>query len=239
MESTLVLVIVIALLDSTSMVPIALVPLATMLGGPRPFALACAFVAGIGLSYFAAGGALLLGLGQLFDALDAYFERAWFHPSRLELILQIVIGAILVVLAWWMVGRRSQAAQEERSAASSGAAFVLGNLVTVVGFPGAVPYFGAIDQILRADAGPIGSAILLAAYNIAFVAPLLLLIGVRAVFPAQSALVLDRVGVLVARWGSRLLVLLLTLLGAVMVVDGIGWFLGQPLIPVGSPPPGP
>jgi threonine/homoserine/homoserine lactone efflux protein len=239
MYSTLAIITVIALLDSTSIVPIALVPLAAMLGGTRPYARALALIAGIGLAYYVAGAVLLLGLSQLFEALDAYFERVWFEPNRLELVLQIAVGAVLLALAWRRVrARAAERAEPGTSAAASGpvGAFVLGTALTLVGLPGAVPYVGAIDQILRADVSLPVAALMLLAYNLAFVAPLLTMVGLRALFPAQVGGVLAKVREALTRWGARALVLVLTLLGAVMVIDGIGWFLGRPLIPVGAPP---
>ena len=38
---------------------------------------------------------------------------------------------------------------------------------------------------------------------------------------------------LFTRWGKRLLVTVLVGLGFILIVDGIGWFFGKPLIPVG------
>lgn len=237
MISTLTVLVVIAVLDSTSMVPIALVPLAAMLAGKHPYAGALALVAGIGLAYLLAGVVLLLGVSQLFDLLDAYFQRVWFQPNHLELILQIVIGAVLLVLAWRLVRARSDAAPPQPQVTGLAGAFSLGVLITLVGLPGAVPYVGAIDQILRADVDLAAAGLLLLAYNLAFLVPLLLLVGARAAFPKQSGKVLDVVGDILARWGTRAVIVLLSLLGAVMVIDGIGWLLGHPLIPVGAPPP--
>lgn len=34
------------------------------------------------------------------------------------------------------------------------------------------------------------------------------------------------------RWGPKLIVGLMVALGTVLIIDGIGWFLGHPLIPV-------
>jgi hypothetical protein len=38
---------------------------------------------------------------------------------------------------------------------------------------------------------------------------------------------------LFTRWGKHLLVTVLVGLGFILIVDGIGWFFGKPLIPVG------
>jgi hypothetical protein len=55
---------------------------------------------------------------------------------------------------------------------------------------------------------------------------------VRLLFPAQSEEVFGWVGAVSERWGHRVIVGALVLIGAVLVADGIGWFLGYPLLPV-------
>jgi len=44
--------------------------------------------------------------------------------------------------------------------------------------------------------------------------------------------IFDFIKDLIAKWGRRVIVTLLVILGLAMVLDGIGWFLGMPLIPV-------
>ena len=36
-----------------------------------------------------------------------------------------------------------------------------------------------------------------------------------------------------ATWGARVILMLLLALGTVMILDGVGWFLGRPLIRIG------
>jgi len=42
--------------------------------------------------------------------------------------------------------------------------------------------------------------------------------------------VFDAVSAFFAAWGPRILVVVLVVLGAVLAADGIGWFLGKPLM---------
>ncbi len=56
----------IALVDSTSMIPIGLFPLAAILGGRRPVLGALSFISGIFLLYSLSGVLLLLGLDLVF-----------------------------------------------------------------------------------------------------------------------------------------------------------------------------
>jgi len=109
---------------------------------------------------------------------------------------------------------------------------MIGAGITVVGLPGAVPYIGAVDQILRSDPGFVGSVLALLFYNLVVLLPLVALVIIRFVFPAHSERVFEWIGSLADRWGHRIIVTALALLGAVLVVDGVGWFRGYPLIPI-------
>ena len=61
----------ISLLDSTSMVPISIVPITTILAGRRALGGAMAFIAGIFLTYAAVGLLAVMGLGAVFTRLNA------------------------------------------------------------------------------------------------------------------------------------------------------------------------
>ena len=52
-------------------------------------------------------------------------------------------------------------------------AFALGAGTILVGLPGAIPYFAAIDQILRSDLNAGSNVIALIYYNVIIVLPLL------------------------------------------------------------------
>jgi uncharacterized membrane protein len=51
-------------------------------------------------------------------------------------------------------------------------------------------------------------------------------------FPHQSEIIFDFIKDLITKKDRRVIMTLLVILGLVMVVDGIEWFLGMPLIPV-------
>ena len=112
--------------------------------------------------------------------------------------------------------------------------FTLGFSLTVIGLPGAVPYFGAIEQILRADLSLLASIAAIVFYCFAFLTPLLLLVLVRILFPIHSEKIFQSTTSMVQRWGQQLIVGALIILGLILIADGIGWFLGYPLLPVDS-----
>ncbi len=108
----------------------------------------------------------------------------------------------------------------------------MGATLTIIGVPGAVPYFGGIDLILRADLDTPGAVAALLFYNLVFVAPLAALIGTRVLFPTHSERIFAVVASFCEVWGKRLVILILLVLGAMLTADAIGWWMGRPLLPV-------
>ena len=233
MFSLALVLLAIALVDSTSMIPIGIFPLAAILGGRRPVIGALSFVSGIFLVYSLSGVLLLLGFDLIFEMIGPSISRWWNQPNSAELGLQINVGILLLVYA------RKQYQRPKISAPSSSpepvslvGAFTLGSSLTVVGIPGAVPYFGAIEQILRADLNPMASMGALIFYNIVFVLPFFVLVLIRTFVPNKSESIFRSISLLVTRWGKPVIVSLFIILGLVLIADSIGWFFGYPLLPV-------
>jgi cytochrome c biogenesis protein CcdA len=203
------------------------------MAGGRPVAAPLAMTAGIFVTNLAFGVTLALGLAAILDQLDAVLLRVWKSPHTHELLIQVLIGALLLYVAIRIGNPRMRSAGTDVPVRQSiVGAFLFGIGLTILGLPGALPYFAAIDQILRADASTGGMIAALAYYNAVFVAPLVMIVILRLLLAARSAPLLDAVGDFLGAWGRRLVATLLAALGAVMVIDGIGWFLGMPLIPV-------
>jgi len=233
MIALLLILAAIALLDSTSMVPLAVLPLTIALGSPRPFALAGAFVAGIYAAYFVCGIPLLLGAEVFLDYFGAYLKRLWNQPNALELILQIILGVLLILSAWYL--RRPKKTKSDANSAvtaSPMAMFSLGATLILVGMPGAVPYLAAIERIVNFDPGWLGGVALLAFYNLVFVLPFLALIGFRFLMPRLAERLFQSLADFCLSMMPRLTALLFFTLGLILIADGVGWFLGYPLLPV-------
>ncbi len=148
MSTLLPVLAAISLLDSTTIIPICIIPLAAILGGRRPILGAAGFLAGVFLVYAGIGLLLLIGFDALFDALGPSVSRWWNNPNTPELLLQLVVGGVMLGFGWRLAKvRQSRARRDVRGAISPGRGFVLGAGLTLVSMPGAFPYFGAIDQI--------------------------------------------------------------------------------------------
>jgi cytochrome c biogenesis protein CcdA len=216
----------IALVDSLSVIPLCLIPLSVILAGPRPLLSALLLILGIFVVYFPAGVLITLGLDHLSESLMRFIK----HPTNLELSLQIVLGLILIGLAYKSVGHRGEK-KELRSITPFGA-FSFGALFTLFGLWGAFPYFAAIDQLLRTNPTVWQTAGFLLWYNTIFVLPLLILVGIGFFFQEECKPLFTKLHKLFDTWGERITVVLFMVIGAILVADGIGWLLGYPLIPV-------
>jgi len=145
----------IALLDSTSITPLSIVPMALLLAGRRPYVTVSAFLLGLYVSYLVMALGFLFGLSQVFEQLNTWFTNKLQNPDALDLLLQIGIGLILIFFGARIATKRKQKTgqREAPAPATPAKAFVFAVGLNVVGFPGAVPYFAAADQILRLRLG--------------------------------------------------------------------------------------
>ena len=233
MMTLLVILIPIALLDSLSIVPLCLIPLSVIFASKKPVANTVGLLAGISVVYVAGGLAILLGLDAMMDSIRPAVSRWWTDPNTLELIVQLLLG--VVMLLFGAKAAKAQVAdsdQRRTDAVSPGRAIVVGGGLVVGSFPGALPYFGAIDQILRHDLSLAGNSLVILFYNLMFIMPLISFAIVWVAFPAYSERIFSRVSNIFDKYGSRAFAYVLVLLGFILVVDSAGWFFGIPLIPV-------
>jgi cytochrome c biogenesis protein CcdA len=233
MQTLFLVLASISLLDSTSMLPLAIPILIALLAGPRPYLASAAFLLGIFAVYFPAGVALTLGVEALLERVQPTLMEIAKNPSILHIALQIAIGGVMLGFGWKLASvRESHGDRGAGSGLSPAAAFGLGAGSMVVGLPGAFPYFAAVDQILRADRSAPASVLALLWYNGIFLVPLAAVPLLRILGGARADAFFARVAPWMDAWGRRVVIAVLVLLGAVGVADGVGWLFGHPLLPV-------
>ena len=239
--ATLLLVLVpIALLDATSITPLCMVPLILLMSGPRALVTSVAFLLGIFVSYVLSMVLVLLGLQSLLDVVTGFFVRMWNHPDTADIWLGIAIGLVMMLFGARLAGSR-EGGDDRRlgEAPTPASAFAGGVALTVIGLPGALPLFAAVDQILRADPSTAGQLLAILFYNAIFIAPLTAVLLARLVLGDRVEPLLQRISDAMTRWGHRVIVIGLVVVGGVLVADGIGWLLGHPLLPTFPDPGGP
>jgi hypothetical protein len=228
----------IALVDSTTVTPLSLVPLATMLAGRKPYATAGMFLVGLYVSYMIMALAFLFGLSKVMDRLNAWAGYRWNNPEPWDFGFEILLGIVLLVFGLRIMEKRREktAGRQVREGASPWAAFGFAFMINVVGFPGAVPYFAAADRINQAALSAPDAVLAVAWYVGIFVAPLTALVILRAVLGQRMDGIMTTIKIFFDTWGKRVMVVAMVLLGLFLVIDGILYFVsGSPLVPIGWP----
>lgn len=228
----------IALIDSTSITPMALVPLATILAGRRPYVVAASFLLGLFVSYLVMALGFLLGLSAVLTKVNAWASYRWNNPEPADFAFEILLGLVMLVSGFRIAEKRTSktGGREIQSGVTPAAAFGFGCVLNIVGFPGALPYFAAADRIVQADLPLSGAVLAVVIYVAIFVLPLAAIVVMRAVLGSRMDGVMQAIRRFFDTWGKRLVIVLLVLLGIVLVLDGAAYFLrGVPLIPIGYP----
>ena len=215
------LVISIGLADSLNPSTIAVaLYLAT---GERARGRVAEFTAGVFVVYFVGGAAIALGPGQLLLSLVP-------HPSHTtRYLLEIIAGAAMFVAAGllWLNRQRLSRREPPDLDPSGRASWVLGATITAVELPTAFPYFAAIAAIVGSGVGPFRQLFLLVVFNVCFVLPLLVIIGILEFGGSHTEEVITRFrNFLQERW-PVLLASLLIFAGVVVIGLGVSGLTGD------------
>jgi cytochrome c biogenesis protein CcdA len=224
--SLLLLLLVTVATDALN--PVLLAAVIYALGSRHPYASAVALLTGYAVSYFAAGIALALGFEAIFDYLRT--------PRPIDFLISSALGVVLLAFAWRTFRSGSPPRRREPRkppVLGLGRSLLLGVQVNLLGLSFALPYFAAIDQILKADLDAVGALAVLALYNALYVAPFGVLVALRALLGERGDRLLARTNESVDRASAVVMPLLLGGLGALLVADGASYFLlDLPLIPL-------
>lgn len=175
-----------------------------------------AFATGTGLTYFLGGVVLVLAPAALLNAL--------LHPkpSTRTHVAEIVIGVLALVFAAWVARQPTEKVSRHLPTnVSVLGAFTLGAAITVVDLPTALMYFAAIALTVGAGLTKPERIGLLVVFNIAYVAPLLLIAALVAALGKRATPILKRMNELVGIWGPRVLAAITGLCGCYLVASGV------------------
>lgn len=183
----------------------------------RPIINSSALLIGHTLAYFSAGVILSLGLERVSYRLA--------NPQQIDFVIGLVVGVLLI---WAALGASQQSAERKTTASKQLTPFKalgLGAIVNFVGIPFALPYFAAIDQILKANLTVSESLILLVGYNVLYALPFVIVPLLVAFMGERSQGLLQRINKLLERISRFLMPVILLLLGAALVADAIRYFM--------------
>jgi cytochrome c biogenesis protein CcdA len=183
----------------------------------RPVLLSSAMLLGHTAAYFGAGVLLALFMERITEYLST--------PHTIDFIIELILGAVLVWLAFQArkdPGKRQDEKSPELNVVS---AFTFGAVVNFVGIPFAVPYFAAIDQVLKADLTAIQAVYVLLGYNLVYAMPFAIVPVLSAIMGKEAQPLLARVNAGLDRASSVLMPLLLGLLGFALLLDAGSYFI--------------
>ena len=186
-------------------------------GGEKPILTSSALLCGHMLAYFLTG----IGLAYSLDYVSAFLE----NPNTIDFLIGLAIGVLLIWIAYKSTAKPTSAQSEPGSSLTPISAFKLGLIVNFIGAPFALPYFAAIDQILKADLNFASSLLLLLGYNIVYALPFAMIPITVALLGEESRRLLQRANAFVERIAVVITPLILGAVGLFLIADAARYFL--------------
>jgi cytochrome c biogenesis protein CcdA len=210
-------VVSIGLVDSLN--PATIVPALYFAASPRPGRRTLGFAAGVFAVNMLGGAALLLGPGRVAIAAVPHPGEGTQHFVELMLAATALVAAAVV----WFARTHLQARFATSTERARRGSLFAGATIAAVELPTAVPYFGVIAAVAASRASAPLELAMLALFNTAFVAPLIL-IGALGRISSERApgRVNDVHEFIVAHLGALLAVLLIVIAITLAAVGAIG-----------------
>ena len=181
----------------------------------RPIANSTALLAGHTASYLVSGAIIAIGLNKIADRYN--------NPLPVDFVIELALGLLCL---WAALASRDGAASKERTperVLTPLFCFSYGAVVNFIGVPFAIPYFAAVNQILKASLSAELSVSALIAYNIAYATPFLLVPILVVLIGERSKPVLTKISGLITSLVDKVMPVLLLFLGLALTADAIGY----------------
>ena len=219
MSALLPSLIAIAALDSLN--PSAIALQVYLLGTTKPIPRSIAFVIGIFLAYWTSGLLAVLGLDRLIQTVIV--NSGFSLSTPLFYIIQYLTGIILLIVGVTLRITTQSEPVKAPQKLNLAKTFLLGMSVTILEFPTALPYFAAIEQIVRANLDLLSTMSILALYNLIFVLPPIALIVIYLFFHRQSfaLTLLQRINRSIAVYSPHIIRFLILGLGIFLIADSL------------------
>ena len=185
-------------------------------GTERPVVNSTAMLLGHTVAYLAVGIVLSFGLEA------ASYRLA--NPKRIDFYIEIIIGVILLWVAFRSRSVQNKDPEERTSSLSPVSAFGFGMVVNFIGIPFAVPYFAALSQILKTDPSFLQAFFMLLAYNVLYALPFAIVPSLVAVMGRRAQPVLQKINTVLDRGSAFLMPIILALVGLALIADAIKYF---------------
>jgi Sap, sulfolipid-1-addressing protein len=202
------IIISIAILDSFN--PSAIILTISMLGSGTKFRNILLYIFGIFCTYFGIGAVLMIGY-QFFGSgfkIDLSFVGDYFNKPPLWTILTEFIAGISLLIYTLIHSKKTSLIEKKPKSntvvqKSMLSFFMLGVVITGVESTTALPYFGAISTLFLGNKGVLTNLVLLCIYNIYFILPALILIGIRLYYKEKFDLIIVSLKKLSYKYGPK------------------------------------
>lgn len=184
-------------------------------GSRRPVAVSSSMLLGHTVAYLASGVFLAYTIEKLSIRLA--------NPQTIDFVIEFVIACALLWLVLHTRKDKGKRPDEQTPEFTVWKAFIFGAAVNLIGIPFALPYFAAIDQLLKSDLDTIGVLTGLVIYNVVYALPFLLIPLLTAVMGERSKPLLARVNGLMEKASDIIMPLLLLFIGLALLLDSV-WF---------------
>jgi cytochrome c biogenesis protein CcdA len=181
----------------------------------RPIANSTALLAGHTASYLVSGVIIAIGLNRITDRFN--------NPLPVDFVIELLLGLLCL---WAALASRNGAASKDKTPERElTPVFCLGYgaVVNFIGVPFAIPYFAAVDQILKANLSTESSISALVAYNIAYAIPFLLVPILVFFIGERSKPVLTNISDLMSSLVDKIMPVVLLFLGLALTADAIAF----------------
>lgn len=190
-----------------------------LIATPKPVPRLFSYIAGVLLVNFLGGLLLLSG----FQVLVATFLQNLGGGVLYSVQLALGLGLLLFGLRVKANPRTGHEPKKPRSL-SLAHTFLLGMVVMLNEITTALPYFFAVERIVRAQLPVFGDLLALVLYNFVFALPLLGFLGVFFVYRKRFSSQLERITQAVQRWTPRIVKYGSVAFGAVLALNAALYF---------------
>ena len=167
-----------------------------------------------------------LGFGIVLAFAFDFIMAGLANPKPVDFVISLVVGVLLLWVGWQSrVSSKQEKKEPQVEQLTPIKAFGIGAIINVIGLPFALPYFAALDQILKADLTITGSVMVIVGYNLLYALPFLLVPALVMMMGDRSRPLLTRINEKVDRISAYLLPAMLLLVGIALVVDAIKFFI--------------
>jgi len=215
MTDTLQTILPILLIDVLN--PILLALLIFAAGTPRPVANSAAMLLGHTGAYFFAGYLLSFGVTAISERLA--------NPQSIDYAISALLGLYCIYTAL-SPDKPSAQADEPDWQLTPLKCLYFGGVISAIGISFAIPYMGAIDQILKANLSLTESFALLGIYKLCYALPFAVVPMAILVMGEDSRPLLNRLNTAMTWAIEKLMPWLIFLLGIWLVVDAALYFRG-------------